>query len=205
MDQDGESVPGDAGKTYTWSQAQLDTETYKYSLQTGVQVTNQLDDADLNHWIDNSVTYLTRQDWEGTFPQPVTGLTATEDMIRELDGHLYETPDDAPSIRSFTMGADNGITFVDMKDETYDSPVWDEFLDQLTLDDMVSIIDETWSSPAVDKVNKPESRNQDGPGGGQRPLPPGRPDRHAHRLCGPVPGSRHLEPGHAGQTWQLPG
>ena len=117
-DHEGNPAAGDATKVYHWTQDALDTETYRNSAQTGVEVTNQFDDADLNYWIPDSVTYLTRQDWEGTFPTAQTGVTATADMIKQIDGHLYETPADAPSVSTFTQGADNGLALAD-KAEAY--------------------------------------------------------------------------------------
>lgn len=170
MDQDGNAVSGDAAKTHRWNQAELDTETYRLSRETGMEVTNQLDDVDLNYWVEGGVTYLSRQNWEGTFSTPINEIRATEEMIKEIDGYLYKTPADAPPVSAVTMGAENGISFIDMREETYDSPVWKDFLDQLTLDDMISLVDETWASPAVDTVNKPASRNQDGPGGVSGPY-----------------------------------
>lgn len=204
VDHEGNSVSGDGAKTYRWTQSHLDTETYRYSAETGTEVTNQLANVDLNYWIEHGITYLTRQDWQGTFPKTLKGIAATDPMIKEIDGYTYETPADTPSISTFTMGADNGISFINMKDEAYDSPVWDDFLDQLTLDDMVSIIDETWSSPAVDSVNKPASRNQDGPGGVSGPYFPGEGGGESSngKATGAIP-SAYVGQAVAAATWNL--
>ena len=172
-DHEGNPAAGDATKVYHWTQDALDTETYRNSAQTGVEVTNQFDDADLNYWIPDSVTYLTRQDWEGTFPTAQTGVTATADMIKQIDGHLYETPADAPSVSTFTQGADNGLALADMHGLAYDDPKWNDFLDQLTLDDMATMIDENWGQPANEHAMKPVNRNQDGPNGVAGPYFPG--------------------------------
>ena len=39
-----------------------------------------------------------------------------------------------------TLGADNGLSLIDMRGLAYDDPKWDKLLDQLTFDDMVSLI-----------------------------------------------------------------
>ena len=171
-DHTGAAVSGDPEKVYHWTQDTLDTETYRFSEETGAEVTNQFDDADLNYWIEDSVTYLTRQDWEGTFPTPQNGIVATEEMIRQIDGHLYETPEDAPSVSTFTQGKENNLTLVDMHGVAYDDPLWEDFMDQLTLDEMASMIDENFGQGPVESVMKPQNRNQDGPGGAAGPYFP---------------------------------
>ena len=84
-DENGNAVTGDAAKTYHWTQSALDKETYSHSAVTGKEVTNLFEDADINYWIKDSVTYLTRQDWEGTFPTAQRNITATPEMIRQID------------------------------------------------------------------------------------------------------------------------
>lgn len=165
VDETGASVSGDKGKTYQWTLEELDTTSFRYSAATGEEVTNQFENADLNTWIPDGVTYLTREDWQGTFPEPVE-ITATEEMMEEIDGHFYEKPEDAPSVSDFTQGADNGLTLVDMKDVSYDDDeTWDKFLDQLTLEEMASILDDNTGTDEVLAVNKPAQINNDGPDG----------------------------------------
>lgn len=140
----GNVAAGNADKVYTWTQDELDTETYAYSrVNEDVEVTNQLADADLNYWLgDGTVTYLSRSDWEGTYPVNYSeiSLTMTEEMMNELAG-LYEQPEDSPSVDEFTQGADNGISFIMMKDVDYDDEeTWNEFLDQFTVDELLSLL-----------------------------------------------------------------
>ena len=63
---------------------------------TGKEVTNLFEDADINYWIKDSVTYLTRQDWEGTFPTAQRNITATPEMIRQIDDVTREDVQEAP-------------------------------------------------------------------------------------------------------------
>ena len=45
-----------------------DTTTFA-TTKNGTAVENQLADMDVNYWLPGTATYLTRADWEGTFPQ----------------------------------------------------------------------------------------------------------------------------------------
>ena len=123
----GEPAQGDASKVFHFTGG-FDDETYRYSV-TGARVTNQFEDADVNYWYEDLVTYLTRSDWQGTFPtQPVAGLTLNDEMIRILDGKIYEKPDGAPTADSVTQGDQQGIMLITMKGLDYDDDLWDSFL-----------------------------------------------------------------------------
>ena len=170
---DGSAFAADAGShVWKWNLAELDTETYKYSRWSEgdepVEVTNRLQDADLNYWVDDGVTYLTRADWSGTYPEEGVEIELTPEMAREIGGNYYEDliPEDAPAVSDFTQGAQNGIPFVSMYGVDYDDDEkWDMFLDQLTVEDMLSVIWEHWATGEVKSVNKPYHRNDDGPDG----------------------------------------
>ena len=65
-----------------------------------------------------------------------------------------------------TLGADNGMKLIDMMGKDYDDPDWQKLLDQLTYDEMVSMIGDSfhWRMPA-ESVNAPGSRDENGPQG----------------------------------------
>ncbi len=55
------------GAVLTWNVGALDAETF--SVENGVKVTNAAETADLSYWTGtDTVTYLSRQDWEGAYP-----------------------------------------------------------------------------------------------------------------------------------------
>lgn len=158
----GNTTSGDADKVYSWNQDKLDTQTYKMSrVNDSVEVTNQFDDADLNYWQEGTVTYLSRSDWEGTYPITYTDLTATKEMMEVLKGQ-YEQPENAPSVDDYTQGEDNGITFAMMMDVDYDDDeAWDKFLDQFTVEEMTTLAADTWGSDAVESVGVPAVKRAD--------------------------------------------
>lgn len=158
----GNTAKGDAKKTYTWNQNELDTETYRTSRYTDTEVTNQFDDANLNNLGTDTVQYLSRSDWEGTYPVEQISVTATEEMMETLDGDLYEKPEDAPSVDDFTQGKDAGLSFVDMKDVDYDDEeTWNKFLDQLTVEEMCSILPDQNGSEMIESITMPETYRED--------------------------------------------
>lgn len=142
----------------------MDTESYRYSLVDGeTQVTNQFDYADLNSYgVD--FTYLSRSDWEGTYPSAIQVVNATAEMMEDLDTDWYEPPADAPAVSDFTQGADVTLTFATMKDvEWEDEAVWNQFLDQLTVSEMLSLVADSNGSAAIERVAMPlMARGDDG-------------------------------------------
>ena len=165
-DEAGNPVSGDASKTHTWNLAEMDTESYAYSAETGNAVTNLFDDKDINYFIPDAVTYLSRQDWENTWAEP-SELYATDEMITLIDGYTYEKPADAPSAASMTVGEDQNIDLIDMRGIAFDDPLWDTFIDQLSYEELLSCIDESNGNGEVASIGKPSSINGDGPDGTQ--------------------------------------
>lgn len=161
-DFDGKPVEGDAAKTYRWSYDDVDTKTYAKS-DAGERVTNRFEDADANYWKDGAVTYLTRSDWKGTFPTEPVKMTATGKMIELLKGDLYRQSKDSKSVSDYTQGADNGLTFVMMKDVDYnDDETWNKYLDEMTIDEMTTQLSDLFGTAEAASVNRPAYAAGDG-------------------------------------------
>ncbi len=159
---DGTATAGDPDKVYSFPLT-LDTSAYRNST-TGVVVTNRFDDCDLNYWIEGAGTYLSRSDWDKTWPVR-TEVAATPAMMEVLAGEYYEKPADAPTVAEATKGFGTfaGIPFVTMKDIPYEDDLqWDKFLKQMTLEDMLTILDCRDGRPQVDSVSLPATRVGDG-------------------------------------------
>ena len=141
---------GDAGKAYSFHQ-DFDAETYR-TAENGAVVTNQFEDCDLNYWLPGTGTYLSRNDWEQTYPVEPTRISATDEMLEILDGEWYEKPEDAPSYASVAanFGQSNGLTLAMMKDVPYeDRETWLSFIYQLQPEDLPNATAESFQSPAV--------------------------------------------------------
>lgn len=157
---------GNADLTYKWTNDAFDAETYSTSLN-GTAITNQLSDSDINlsEDIEEEITYLSRNDWTGTFPTEILKITLTDRLIAKLQDVQYNAAD-YEAAEMPTLGARNGLKLVDMIGLDYDDPKWDELLDQLTFDDMVSLIGDSfhWTMP-VESVQAPGTRDENGPQG----------------------------------------
>ena len=158
---------GNADLVYMWEQETFDKTTYATSLN-GTEITNQLSESDFNLYSGNdgqSITYLTRNDWTGTFPSGATQLALTDQMARDLQDIQYD-PADYESVMMPALGQDNGLKLADMVGLEYDDPQWDDLLDQLTFDEMVSLIGDAfhWTMP-VESVEAPGTREENGPQG----------------------------------------
>ncbi len=158
---------GNAELTYMWTQDTFDATTYATSA-TGVEITNQLSDSDINLSEElggQTVTYLTRNNWTETFPTISLQLALTNDLVKKLQDVQYD-PADYSAVEMPTMGAENGLKLIDMKGLDYDDEKWDDLLDQMTFDEMVSFIGDSfhWTMP-IKSIEAPGTRDENGPQG----------------------------------------
>lgn len=160
-------IDGNAALVTKWNNPALDTTTYAVS-DNGTKIENRLDSSDLNlnDGVSEKVTYLTRNDWEGTMPDgEILKLTLTDYLKEALQDVQYD-PAEYESVAMPTLEADNGIKLVDMIGLDYNDPKWDKLLDQLSYKDMVSLIGDAfhWTMP-VESVQAPGTRDENGPQG----------------------------------------
>ena len=180
---------GDAALTATVEYETLDKTTYSVSLN-GTPIKNQLSNSDPNMYFgEDTIKMLSRNDWEGTWPTGNYGLILTAAMAKELDnrydGKLPEYDKIKADYEAQTgrdwdvmpiLGANNGYSLYHMftMDEDrdgimasndYNDPAWDKLLDNVTLEELMTIGDcFHWRHP-VPSVNAPGSRDENGPQG----------------------------------------
>lgn len=162
---EGQSVDGSADKAKSWNLGSQDTTTFA-TTKNGTAVENQLADMDVNYWLPGTATYLTRADWEGTFPKTYKDLTATDEMIDILDNDIYEiNANGDPS--TVTFGADNGLTLADLKGVSdINDERWDMLMDEITLEEcMIRTGFGGTSTKVIESIMSPETIQNDGPNG----------------------------------------
>ena len=158
---------GKADLVAKWNNPALDTTTYAVS-DNGTAITNQLSlsDPNLNPAVQEDVVFLTRNDWAGTMPSGnILQLTLTDALVDALQDVQYD-PADYPAATMPTMGAKNGLKLYDMIGLEYNDPKWDKLLDQMTFDEMVTLIGDAfhWHLP-VKSIEAPGTRDENGPQG----------------------------------------
>ena len=148
--ENGMTAEGNAANSYQFTQS-FDAEKYRYN-ENGAIITNQFEDCDINYWLPDTGVYLTRSDWEGTFPVEQTIVAATPEMMDILDGEWYEKPADAPSYAELAknFGQKNGMTLAMMKDVPLeDRETWLQFIYQLQPEDLPNATAESFQCPPV--------------------------------------------------------
>lgn len=160
VDADGQAVAGESAKAYKFTTS-LDTTKYNKS-SIGVVVTNRFDNCNLNTWIKDAGKYLSRSDWKNTYPATQTKVTATAEMIKALSGNTYTMASDAPKASATALGQKKGMTLAQMKDVPYDSDLWNDFIKQMTLDEIGVATAEAFSNPGNDTIAQPSFGVGDG-------------------------------------------
>ncbi|MBM6813944.1 glycoside hydrolase family 3 C-terminal domain-containing protein [Olsenella uli] len=140
----------------------LEAEAYKTDDATGNELANRFDDM-TQYMNDNCGGTMSRADFAGTWPEAAADKTAAECGItlEEYD-YTQHLGDEAMP----TTGANNGVSLIDLRGKAYDDEMWDQLLDQLTVDDMTTMLNDcAYNTPAIAHIGKPATSEPDGPAG----------------------------------------
>lgn len=145
--EDGMDAEG-IGECVTWNLAALDQTTF--ATDNGTAITNVAETADLNYWAgEGTVTYLSRADWEGTYPInyntdveiKLADSEKSEEWIAQLRGQTYTIQSGNPA----TEGENQGVRFDtdnigDEQIANIDDPFWDKLVSSITIDEAVGAV-----------------------------------------------------------------
>lgn len=167
---DGMTADGSADKTWQWTwDGEVDADTFSVS-KAGVEITNALSEGDyamdLNAFLPGTVTYLSRSDWDGTFPRTYSGLTADENLSRLLNNDFIELKTD-DDVSDLVFGdTTSELTINDLKGADFDDPRWDELVDKVTVAEFLSFAENAFHNiAAIPSVGLMQYAADDGPGG----------------------------------------
>lgn len=143
---------------------------YETDDATGARIDNLFDDVSAR-----ITRYMSREDFEGTFPQaPSAELkTLTASDIQKLNYTLKDKASDPwyssdmPDQSAIELTRDQTeIKLYDLIGKDYDSAEWDLLLDQLTVSQMRSLIEiGNYHTEAIVGIDKPKTTDPDGPMG----------------------------------------
>ena len=163
----GMTEDGNADLVGRFTQAELDTEIFRDSAATGAQITNLFDESDPNKssLTPGTVTFLTRSDWEGTFPTARPTLTMNDKLAKALEFTQYNAADHADTAMP-TLASGGDMSVSEMIGADYGDERWEALLDQLTFDEMVNTITLGFhNTAACETVSKAATKDENGPQG----------------------------------------
>ncbi|MBQ1492566.1 MAG: fibronectin type III-like domain-contianing protein, partial [Blautia sp.] len=164
---DGMDAAGNADLTFKWTNAALDTETYAVSEATGAPIENLFAESDpnLSSLHPGEVVFLSRSDWEGTFPQARQVLTANDDLAAALAFTRYESGQ-VTDVEMPTLKSGGNMSISEMIGAPFTDERWDSLLDQLTFGEMVNTITLGFhNTAACESVSKVATKDENGPQG----------------------------------------
>lgn len=135
--------------TYTVDEKKV----YKTDSASGNEVHNLFDFAA------GDLTYLSRADAQGTYPAPPSDYYAPDVVLNSDQRPEPTTEGERP--KTGVKYKDGVIT---LKDVANDESLWDAFLDQLTVQEMINLIaDCGYETTAVNRLGIPNTSDNDGP------------------------------------------
>lgn len=167
---DGMTTEGNADKSFQWTwDGEVDAATFSVS-KAGVEITNALSEGDyatdINAFMPDTVTYLSRSDWNGTFPETYAGLSANEELTRLLGNDFIElkTGEDTSDIIFGNTQSD--LTINDLKGADFDDPRWEELVSKVTIDEFLNFAANAFHNiAAIESVGLLQYAADDGPNG----------------------------------------
>lgn len=149
-----------------WTNTELDKTTYSTSEETGAEITNQFDHARIDNYY-NGITFLTRSDWQGTYPELVE-LAITDELEEGIRAH--QDPDDYDksdyTMPTFGKVVDDPLTLVQLRGADYNDDRWDDLLDQMTKEEAIKlVVIGGFSTQGVPSIAYLGSSDADGPAG----------------------------------------
>ena len=109
---------------------------------------------------------LSRQNFAASFPVLPTQEDRTVDskFIRKEDRYTSDNPNEYTEMPK--MGANNGLHLSDMVGKDYDDSAWDEFLDQMTFQEMRDLFNKgMYATEKIQRLDVPKTLSCDGPTG----------------------------------------
>ncbi len=179
--QDDSSYAAGEKSVGVYYQQNYDSTTYSTLGEGLATIENQFQDSTLE-----DAKYLSRSNWSAmennglrygnvsdVLSRAEAGgkqfqIKASDELLAVLKDRDFASlnPEEGELTVKITFGDNGDIDLVDLRGLPYDHPLWDELLDEITLDELSKLIDECgYCSPEVKSINKPKVTDLDGPAG----------------------------------------
>lgn len=144
--------------TYTNSTSGASSTIYEPQAKYAISIEGNDKDSNYNQ----GITYLTRADFEGTFPKK----TKIRNMSKEMYDNTFKVHDpfvDENDVMPVTGSTETSYTLQDVKGLPYDDPKWDKLIQQLTVQELGDLSGKGgFGTIAIDKIGKPKTTDSDG-------------------------------------------
>ena len=161
----GKSLGEASMAALAFHQNELDKVTYAKSNETNNPITNQLDAMDINTYAnrgDNSVTYVSRSNWNGTFPTSKVTLSVNPKMAEDLKSHKEIVEEEGLEDCVYKSGDVNAL--INLRGLPYDHELWDSLLNQMTYEEQALLITNgAFGTSNIDSVSLKGTKASDGP------------------------------------------
>lgn len=164
---DGMDAVGNADLTNTITVDDIDSTTYAVSQVTGNAITNEFDDVDIRAY-DSDYTYLSRSDWEGTWPTTFADgtWTAPDEVLAGLEIPDVEDADATAPTLDTTSDEYGELSAATLIGEDIDNPLWDALLGQTSAEELDQLVRVGgYATQTVESISLPGTVDKDGPAG----------------------------------------
>ena len=117
----------------------VDGSTFGYA-KNNQKVKNQIPYSDWNYYDENnSVTYLSRADYEATWPIEYANMAFPASMLSDLKGEYYTAKTDQDTSDIVWGDESVELNFYDLAKMPYDDPRWEQILNKITKEDAITM------------------------------------------------------------------
>ncbi len=164
---DGMDKDGNADFAAEVTVKELDTETYASSAATGNEITNQFESTDIRYY-DPDYQYLSRSDWDGTWPETYKDGTweAPDGLLADLEISYTEDEDATEPVTDTVdeeLGRLNTAALMDLDPE---DSAWDTLIRQMSVSELDSLVRiGGYATQQIDSIQLPATTDKDGTAG----------------------------------------
>ena len=124
-----------------------------------IKITNQLDDVDINYYLDNKINYLSRNDYKNTYPKELNNLSG-ENIIPYLENDYSYVKKEANDI---LLNQEQEYKILDMKEVNYNDEKWDKIVSQMSKEEIALLVFKGgFATNYIESVGNPLTYDRDG-------------------------------------------